>query len=54
MEAFIAMHPMLKEKYMGEHVAIYDGKLIDQIQILQPYSSVLMHCILTSSFGWQL
>ncbi len=27
--AYIAMHPTLKEKYHGKHVAIYEGKLID-------------------------
>ncbi len=29
MQAYIALHPRLKEKYLGQHVAIYDGKLID-------------------------
>ena len=29
MQAYIAMHPMLKEKYMGQHVAIFGGELID-------------------------
>jgi hypothetical protein len=29
MQAYIALHPMLKEKYLGQHVAIYDGQLID-------------------------
>ena len=28
-EAYIAMHPMLKEQYMGQHVAIFEGQLID-------------------------
>jgi hypothetical protein len=32
MQAFITLHPMLKEKYLGQHVAIYDGKLIDHDQ----------------------
>jgi hypothetical protein len=27
--AYIALHPMLLEKYPGEHVAIYGGQLID-------------------------
>lgn len=27
--AYIRMHPMLKEKYFGQHVAIYQGELID-------------------------
>ncbi|RIK35790.1 MAG: hypothetical protein DCC55_29230 [Chloroflexi bacterium] len=27
--AYIALHPMLLEKYPGEHVAIYGGALID-------------------------
>ena len=29
MRAFVEMHPMLKEKYLGQHVAIFDGQLID-------------------------
>lgn len=29
MQAYIALHPRLKEKYLGQHVAIYGGKLID-------------------------
>ena len=29
MQAFIQMHPVLKEKYLGQHVAIFDGQLID-------------------------
>lgn len=29
MQAYIALHPMLKEKYLGQYVAIYRGKLID-------------------------
>jgi hypothetical protein len=29
MQAYITLHPMLKEKYPGQHVAIYEGKLID-------------------------
>ena len=29
MQAYIAMHPTLLEEYLGEHVAIYQGKLID-------------------------
>lgn len=29
MKTFIAMYPMLKEKYFGQYVAIYQGKLID-------------------------
>ncbi len=29
MEAYIALHPMLKEKYLGQHVAIYGRELID-------------------------
>ena len=29
MKAYIALHPMLKEKYLGRHVAIYGGELID-------------------------
>jgi hypothetical protein len=29
MHAYIALHPMLKEKYLGQHVAIYNGQLID-------------------------
>ena len=29
MQAFIALHQMLKEKYLGQHVAIFGGKLID-------------------------
>jgi Family of unknown function (DUF5678) len=29
MEAYIALHPMLKERYFGKHVAVYQGQLID-------------------------
>ena len=29
MQAYIAMHPLLKEKYFGQHVAVYGGQLID-------------------------
>lgn len=29
MQAYIALHPMLKEKYFGQYVALYQGKLID-------------------------
>src|SRR5690606_1718087 len=29
MEAYIALHPMLKEQYFGKYVAIYHGELID-------------------------
>ncbi len=29
MQAYIQLHPMLKEKYFGKHVAIYGGKLVD-------------------------
>ena len=29
MQAYITLHPTLKEKYLGQHVAIYGGKLID-------------------------
>ncbi len=29
MEAYIALHPALKKKRLGQHVAIYRGKLID-------------------------
>lgn len=29
MQAYIALHPLLKEKYLGQHVAIYGGQLID-------------------------
>lgn len=29
MRAYIAMHPMLRKEYIGQHVAIVGGKLID-------------------------
>ena len=29
MNAYIELHPILKEKYFGKHVAIYGGKLVD-------------------------
>lgn len=32
MQAYIAMHPMLKQKYFGQHVAIHGGQLIDHDQ----------------------
>ncbi|HRQ40187.1 MAG TPA: DUF5678 domain-containing protein [Chloroflexota bacterium] len=28
-QAYIALHPMLKQKYLGQHVATYGGQLID-------------------------
>lgn len=28
-EAYIAMHPMLKEKFFNKHVAVYGGQLVD-------------------------
>lgn len=29
MQAYIALHPVLKDKYLGKYVAIYKGKLVD-------------------------
>ena len=29
MQAYIALHPLLKKQYFGEYVAIYQNKLID-------------------------
>jgi hypothetical protein len=29
MQAYIAMHPVLKKTHFGKHVAIYEGRLID-------------------------
>jgi hypothetical protein len=29
MAAYIAMHPKLLQEYLGRHVAIYDGQLVD-------------------------
>ncbi|MFN8493179.1 MAG: DUF5678 domain-containing protein [Caldilineaceae bacterium] len=29
MKAYIELHPMLREKYFGKHVAIHNGQLID-------------------------
>ncbi|MCX6048301.1 MAG: DUF5678 domain-containing protein [Chloroflexi bacterium] len=29
MQAYIELHPMLKQKYFGKHVAIHGGKLVD-------------------------
>jgi hypothetical protein len=29
MQAYIAMHPALKKTHFGQHVAIYEGRLID-------------------------
>ena len=29
MRAYIALYPVLKEKYLGQHVAIFGGQLID-------------------------
>ena len=29
MQAYIALHPMLKQQYLGQHVAIYGGQLVD-------------------------
>ena len=30
MEAYIAMHPTLWEKYPGQHVAVYAGEMVDR------------------------
>lgn len=30
MQAYIALHPLLKKSHSGKHVAIYQGKLIDE------------------------
>jgi Family of unknown function (DUF5678) len=29
MKAYVAMHPQLKQQFLGKHVAIYGGELID-------------------------
>jgi|694.fasta_scaffold66317_5 hypothetical protein len=29
MQAYLTMHPWLKEHYLGKHVAIYHGQLVD-------------------------
>ncbi|MFN8495089.1 MAG: DUF5678 domain-containing protein [Caldilineaceae bacterium] len=29
MQAYIALHPILKEKYFGKYAAVYQGELID-------------------------
>jgi|688.fasta_scaffold212694_3 hypothetical protein len=29
MQAYVAMHPQLKQQFLGKHVAIYGGELID-------------------------
>jgi len=29
MQAYLVMHPWLKEHYLGKHVAIYHGELVD-------------------------
>lgn len=29
MEAYVTLHPSLKERYFGQHVAILDGQLVD-------------------------
>ena len=28
-DAYVAMHPLLKQKFLGKHVAIYGGQLVD-------------------------
>ena len=28
-EAYLALHPQLKEQFLGKHVAVYGGKLVD-------------------------
>jgi len=30
MQAYLAIHPLLKQSHLGKHVAIYQGKLIDE------------------------
>lgn len=37
-EAYLAMHAELKEKYLGQHVAIHEGKLVD----VDPDAGVLL------------
>lgn len=32
MQAYIAMHPLLKKTHFGQHVAIYEGRLVDSDQ----------------------
>jgi len=44
MEAYIAMHPILWQKYPGQHVAIYKGELIDRDTNLNDlYSRIDVH-----------
>lgn len=38
MAAYIALHPMLKEKYLGQHVAILGGQLVDHDDDLEALS----------------
>lgn len=42
MEAYIAMHPQLKQTMMGKHVAIIGGKLVDHDDAFEPlYERIL-------------
>jgi hypothetical protein len=51
MQAYITLHPMLKEKYLGQHVAIYDGKLIDHDQdFIRLYERI--EAIYPNEFVW--
>lgn len=38
MAAYIALHPMLKEKYLGQHVAVLGGQLVDHDDDLEALS----------------
>jgi hypothetical protein len=38
MAAYIALHPMLKERYLGQHVAILGGQLVDHDHDLEALS----------------
>jgi hypothetical protein len=55
MAAYIAMHPLLKEKYFGKHVAVYGGQLIDydEMKIFRHCTSGCENDILTKSYGCQ-
>lgn len=51
MKTYIALHPMLKQKYFGQYVAIYQGKFVAMTASVKPFIVGLMHNIPTGLYG---
>lgn len=51
MAAYIAMHPMLKQNYLGKHVAIFAGQLVDHDSDLEALSRRI-HARYAGQFVW--